>query len=180
MHTACSMREQVWSFWTRLLQYNCSRSHSRVGYLDEDATRQTGQRGTDIKVMGESKSATFRCHSPALKTHGHVTFHQPPALLAHKKLLNCDIITLRTGCVSAFLRFSCHLSVCFLVALLHSVMPLIQAGERSLPHLPTTMTGCSMSLSVCGIFSHRFIIPILYVYVICMCTFAYLKMPCLR
>lgn len=78
----------LWGFFFLQLQW---RAHCCLQCLDEDETRQTGLRGTDRKVAGDGRSATFRCHRPARKTHGHVTLHQPPALLVHRKLLTGNI-----------------------------------------------------------------------------------------
>ena len=85
--------------------------------LDEDGTRQTRLREIERKVAGDRKSATFRCHRPATKTHGHVTLHQPPAPLVHKKLLNCNTMALRTCSVSVSSLCECVSFMCVLVSL---------------------------------------------------------------
>lgn len=79
---------------------------------------------TDRKVVGDRESATFRCHYP--ETHGHVTLYQPLALLVHKKLLNCNTVSLRTCSAFVSLVFRCvpllDKCECVLMALVHSVM----------------------------------------------------------
>lgn len=129
------------------MDYQCSLCNYGEGptvvllCLEEDGTRQTRLRGADRKVARDKKSAPFRCHRLEMKTHGHVTLHQPLTLWVRKKLLNCNIMALRTGSVSAPVLLGC---VLFLLCVClcpcgpaTSCDGLTREGERSLVRLLT-------------------------------------------
>lgn len=94
----------------------------KTGWNETERAMRIAEKGG-----GGQEICHFKMSPSCRKTHGDVTLHQPPALLVHKTLLNCNDMSIRTASTSVS---SLSFHVCVLVASLHGGMT--QKAERSL------------------------------------------------